>query len=204
MYQYIPTSFVLDPNRDGIANALWLAAVGTPATSGSYPDKVFRFNTAEGLVRADLQYTRVEFSAIVPLTGVQTPSSLNNDLEFGLKNASLGDKGKISVLISKSLNAAFFRVYDKDGNLVLNQSIAWKTTWNATSTVWVMQWVNDRIVLRISGEVIAQYRSSDSLNVQGKIGFLPLNVFALAVGNDNFDFDYMAVTESKNSSIMLV
>lgn len=210
MYQYNPSSFVLDPNRDGIANALWKAAVGTPGVNGSYPDITFRFNTAEGLVRTDLIYARLEFSCVFPLTGVQTPTNLNNDLEFGFKNASLGDKGKMSVLVDKSDNCAYFRVYDRSGTIKLNQAIAWKTAWNGVSSVWVIFWVNDRVVLRVNGEVVAEYRSSDNVNttspvnVQGNVGFLPLNPFVIAVGNDNFDLDYIAVTEAKNSSIMLV
>lgn len=67
-----PVSFIVDPQRDGISNALWKVVSGTPAVSSNK----FRFNTAEGLVRADVKFGRYEFAVTFPTTGSQTPTSL--------------------------------------------------------------------------------------------------------------------------------
>lgn len=190
-------SFVVDPQRDGVDNALWLTVAGTLAVASNK----FRFNASEGLVRADLLYGRYEFAVTYPLTGVQTPTNLVNDLEFGLKNLSLGNKGKIKLLASKSGNSIVFTTYDDQGT-AQNTTIQWHTGWNGVEARFRIEWFQDRIILSVlTGsdsiwEIIATHKTS--------VGVYPLNPYVKATGAENFDVAYILVEKAKESSIMLI
>lgn len=188
-------SFVVDPQRDGVDNALWLAVTGTPTVASGK----FRFNAAEGLVRADLLYGRYEFAVTAPLSGSQTVTNLVNDIEFGLKNLSLGNKGKIMLFADKSENTFQFSTYDDVGT-VQTTSITWHTGWNAVETRFRIDWFQDRIILSVLAgsdvEILATHKTS--------VGVYPLNPYVKVTGAENFDVSYILVEKAKESSIMLI
>lgn len=190
-------SFVVDPQRDGVDTALWLAVTGTPTVASGK----FRFNAAEGLVRADLLYGRYEFAVTTPLTGSQTVTNLVNDIEFGLKNLSLGNKGKIMLFADKSENTFQFSTYDDLGT-VQTTAITWHTGWNAVEARFRIEWFTDRIVLSVltgsstTWEILASHKTS--------VGVYPLNPYVKVTGAENFDVSYILVEKAKESSIMLI
>lgn len=192
-------SFIVDPQRDGIDNALWKAVTGTPTVSGGK----FRFNTQEGLVRADLLYGRIEFSVTLPITAVSgVISDLANDIEFGLKNLSLGNKSKIQVLFDDSENTLTLNTYDRNGVTVQTTNIPLQVAWNSAVTRFIIDWFQDRIVLSVVNAgtateiVLAEHKT--------RVGQHPLNPYIKVVGADNFDVDYIAVEKTKGSSLMLI
>jgi hypothetical protein len=193
-------SFIVDPQRDGIDNALWKAVTGTPIVSGGK----FRFNANEGLIRADLLYGRVIFPITLPLTGGETPQAITDlvaDIEFGLKNLSLGNIGKISVLFDKSEDILTFSTYDRFGT-VQSTNIVLDTAWNSAVTSFIIDWFNDRIVLSVvntsgtSEKVIATHKT--------RVGQHPLNPFIKVTGAENLDVSYVAIEKAKSSSLMLI
>ena len=190
-------SFVVDPQRDGVENALWLAVSGTLSVASNK----FRFNAAEGLVRADLLYGRYEFPVTYPLTGSQTPTNLVNDIEFGLKNLSLGNKGKIKLLASKSGNSIVFTTYD-DSGVAQNTTITWHIGWNGVETRFRIDWFQDRIGLSVltgsdtEWEILANHKT--------RVGVYPLNPYVKVTGAENLDVAYILVEKAKESSIMLI
>lgn len=190
-------TFVVDPQRDGVANALWKFVVGTPSVTGNK----FRFNTAEGLVRADVYQGRFEFSVTIPLTGVQTPTNLVNDIEFGLKNLSFGNIGKIQIIAKQSTNKFTLNTYDMFGT-VQTTDITYRTGWNGVVVRFAILWFQDRVRLMViepSGTV-EQVLAEHKVNVSD----MPLNPYVKATGNDNFDVDFILVDKSRTSSIMLI
>jgi hypothetical protein len=198
---YHPTtskiSFIVDPQRDGIGNALWFVVTGTPAVSSSR----FRFNTAEGLVRSDLKYGRFEFSLVLPTTGVQRPTNLNGDVEFGLKNLSLGTLGKIAIVISKSGNSITLKSYDDYGTLT-STVLTWRDAWNSAQTIFIFEWFNDRVRLSVR-EASGTTASVEAEHTTG-IPNRPLNMYVKASDNDNIDVDFIAVREANVNSTMLI
>ena len=190
-------SFVVDPQRDGIDNALWLTVSGAPAVASNK----FRFNASEGLVRADLLYGRFEFAVTAPLTGVQTVTDLVNDIEFGLKNLSLGTKGKIMLFADKSEDTFQFSTYDDVGT-IQTTAITWHTGWNGAEARFRIEWFQDRIVLSVltSGSSIWEILASHKT----RVGVYPLNPYVKVTGAENFDVAYILVEKAKESSIMLI
>ena len=193
-----PVSFIVDPQRDGVSNALWFEADPTLALSGNK----FRFNAASGVVRADVKYGRFEFSVTYPLTTGQTPTNLVNDIEFGLKNLSLGTLGKISVLADKSEDTFTFNTYDICGTAVQSTTITCTDAWGGAVTRFIIEWYNDRIRLLVidpsatATRVLAEHKT--------KIGSYPLNPFVTVVGAESFDVDYIVVDNANKNSIMLI
>lgn len=192
-------SFIVDPQRDGIDNALWKAVTGTPTVFGGK----FRFNAQEGLVRADLLYGRIEFSVTLPLTAkTGTIADLVNDIDFGLKNLSLGNKSKIQVLFDKSEDTLTFNTYDRNGVTVETTNIPLQVEWNSAVTRFIIDWFNDRVrlsVINVGTAVeitLAEHKT--------RVGQHPLNPYVKVVGAENFDVDYIAVEKSKGSSLMLI
>jgi len=192
-----PTHFILDPNRDGIANALWYANSGALAISGGK----FRFNADDGIVRADLLYGIFEFSVNFPLAGVQTPTNLVNDIAFGLKNASMGNFGKIDVFIDQSEDDAAFRTYDEFGTLQ-ETIFDWDTDWNAAQTIFRICWSDTQVTLQVlnDGETAWVSLVSHTTRIPNR----PLNPFVNVVGAENLDVDFIAVRNAQYSSIMLI
>lgn len=141
-------SFVVDPARDGVTNALWLAVSGTLALSAATP-KQFKFNAAEGLVRADIKFGRVEFSVSYPLTGSQTPTTLASDISFGLKNLSLNGKGSVIVNANHLTGNMELIVSDRYGN---TQTIAipWRIAFNAAKKLFVIDWFDGKPLAKLS------------------------------------------------------
>lgn len=206
MYVFTPQSFVVDPLRDGAANALWakISGTGSLGLSGDSPNQ-FRFNTIEAVVRADLKFARVEFSVQFPMTGVQTISSLANDVEFGLKNAALGDKGKIVVFADKSENTIDFRMYDESGAIIgAAVPFKWDTAWNATTTKFIIFWANDRVLLFAGGSALTKKVAEIVRDDKGQVPRYALNPYIKVTGNDNIDIDYIAVDNAQSNSIMLI
>lgn len=189
MYQNPRDSFIADPNRDGTGAQMWAAIVGAMATTGSLPNKLFRFSTVFGVLRPDLKYARVEFGVKLPLTGSQNASNLANDLEIALQNVSLGNKGKIALRWTQATGILAFNVYDNTGTLIESTPITQDITWNGTVTPFTFLWFNDRVVLLINNVVIHETKPSDS----GKLSRYALNASVQAVGADNFDIAYIAV-----------
>lgn len=289
-----PISFIVDPQRDGgISNALWKEVNPTIAVSSNK----FRFNQAEGLIRADVKFGRFEFSMNMPITaaigaaalttgeglddatsggtysgttpangtpvtytieidGTGTPDTFswyidgvlqvaaveitassqalgddgvtvtfgattghtsgdiwtisvtgdttadfNGDVEFGLKNLSLGTVGKISVLADQSEDTFSFITYDIFGTAETT-AITWDTDWNNQATRFIIEWFNDRVRLLVlnngdtSTRVLAEHKT--------RVGTYSLNPFIRAVGNDNVDVDYIIVDNAQQNSIMLI
>jgi len=195
-----PSNFIVDPNRDGIANALWKAISGTLALSGATPDK-FRFNTDHAQVRADLRYAIVEFSLTFPTTGVQTPTNLANDVSFGLENYSLGNLGRIEVFIDKSENTIVFRSYDDYGT-VQSSTITWDTDWNNAQTIFRFGWSRAHAALDV-----LQAGATAFVNLadhETRVPSRPLTPFVNVVGNDNVDCEFINVKDAQTSSVMLI
>lgn len=190
-------SFVVDPQRDGVDNALWLPVTGTLQVASSK----FRFNASEGLVRADLLYGRYEIPVTFPLTGVQTVTNLVNDIEFGLKNLALGNKGKIMLFADKSEDTFQFTTYDDVGT-AQTTSITWHTAWNGAEARFRIEWFTDRIILSVLSngstiwEILATHKTS--------VGVYPLNPYVKVTGAENLDVSYILVEKAKESSIMLI
>lgn len=193
-----PVSFVIDPQRDGIENALWKEVTPTIAVSGGK----FRFNAAEGLVRADIKYARVEIPMVLPLTTGQNVGDLVNDIEFGLKNLSLGTKGSIKVLLDQSAGNCVFTTCDNLGDSQTTSFTISDTVNAGEQLVFVIEWFNDRIRLNILEpadllmRVIVEHRS--------KVGSYPLNPFISVVGAEDVDVPYIVVDNAHQNSIMLV
>lgn len=283
-------SFIVDPQRDGIDNALWHNVTGTPTVSGGK----FRFNTQEALVRADLMYGRIEFPVTMPLSAVNTieavvfsgtglndatsggtytdgivaatyvvtidtaaatdkftwtkngvtmatgvaittsaqdldegvtitfaaatghtlaeswtinvtinsAGDLVNDIEFGLKNLSLGNISKIQVLADKSEDAFLFKTYDRNGITAQSTTIQWQGEWNSAVARFVIDWFIDRVRLSVVNAgteteiTLAEHKT--------KVGQHPLNPYVKVVGAENLDVNYIAVEKAKGSSLMLI
>jgi len=203
MYRNVvsPESFVVDPIRDGVANALWANIAGTPAVASNK----FRFNADESLVRADLKFCRLEFMVNIPLTGVQTPADLVNDVEFGLKNVALGNKGKITVLLDQSEGTISFSAYDETGTVIETVTFDWDTDWNGTDTKFIIFWASDRAVLYVDGadpsNKVAEIQKPSDIGVFSRY---PLNPWIKVTGAENVDVAYIAVDNAQSSSIMLI
>lgn len=196
-----PADFIVDPARDGIANALWKFYTGAGALSGDTPD-TFRFNADDAVVRADLLYAIVDFSVTFPTTGVQTPTDLANDISFGLKNQSRGTLGKIDVFVDQSGDSIVFRTYDEFGT-VQSTTLTWDTDWNNAQTIFRIGWAKDHVSLQV---LTAGGAAFDAIlaNHKTSIPVHPLNPFVTVVGAENFDVDFIAVKNAQHSSIMLV
>ena len=199
-----PSDFIIDPVRDGIANALWFASVGALALSGNTPDQ-FRFNTNEGVVRADLLHGIIDFSVQFPTTVVQTPTNLVNDIAFGLKNLSLGDLCKIDVFVDKSADTIVFRTYDEFGTKT-ETTLAWDTDWNSAQTIFRFGWSESHVSLEVLKAAatafvpLANHKKSAPLNIPNR----PLNPFVSVVGADDFDVDFIGIKRVVHSTIMLI
>lgn len=194
-----PLNFVIDPVRDGVANILWKAVSGTLALAGTTPDR-FRFNTDDAIVRADLLYGVYDFAVRFPTTGIQTPTNLTNDIAFGLKNASMGNLGKIDFFVDQSGNSATFRTYDEFGT-VQSTTITWDTDWNNALTVFRFGWSASQVSLDVlvNGETSFSNLATHETRVPNK----PLNPFVNVVGGDNFDVDFIAVKNAQSNSIAI-
>lgn len=194
-------SFVVDPQRDGVDNALWYFPTGT----GAVASNKFRFNTAEGVVRSDLLYGRYEFNVTFPLTGSQTVTNLVNDIEFGLKNLSLGNLGKIYAFADKSEDKFFFRTYDDQG-VVQETEITWHASgtlgWNGVAARFRIEWFNDRVIFSVLTNTSSTWEILATHKV--RVGVYPLNPYVKVVGAENFDVAYILVEKAKESSIMLI
>ena len=195
-----PSNFIVDPDRDGVANALWFANTGTLALAGTAPDR-FRFNADDGIVRTDLRYATVAFAVNIPLTGVQTVTNLVNDIAFGLKNVSLDTLGKIDLFFDKSENTATFRTYDDFGT-VETTAITYATAWNGVRTLFEFGWTEEGVTLYVvadggtSRTTLAKHTTSTPSR--------PLNPFVTVVGAEDLDVYFIAVKNAQSSSIMLV
>lgn len=195
-----PTHFIVDPARDGVANALWYTNSGALALSGASPNQ-FRFNTDDGIVRADLLYGVFEFSVRFPLAGVQTPTNLVNDIAFGLKNASMGNFGKIDVFIDQSGDSITFRTYDEFGT-VQDTVLTWDTDWNTVQTIFRISWSQGQVTLEVLPNAATAWVALASHTA--RIPNRPLNPFVTVVGAENLDVDFIAVRNAQYSSIMLI
>ena len=195
-----PSDFIIDPTRDGIANALWKAVSGTLALSGTTPER-FRFNTDDAVVRADLLHATLDFSVRFPTTGVQTPTNLTDDIAFGFKNASMGNFGKIDVFVDQSEDEITFRTYDEFGT-VESTVLTWDTDWNNAQTIFRIGWTDSHVSLDVlvNGETAFVNLANHTTRVPNR----PLNPFVNVVGADNFDVDFLAVKRALHSSIMLI
>lgn len=195
-----PSEVIVDPNRDGIANALWKANSGTLALAGTTPDR-FRFNTDDAVVRIDCLHGIFEFAVRFPTTGAQTPTNLANDIAFGLKNLSLGNLAKVDVFIDKSENSITFRTYDDYGTAE-EATLEWDTDWNSALTIFRIGWSKDHVSLDVlvnSGTAWVNLASHTT-----RVPQRPLNPFVNVVGADDFDVDFIAIRNVQNSSVMLI
>jgi len=195
-----PSDFIVDPNRDGVANALWYTNSGTLALAGTTPDR-FRFNTDDGIVRMDMLDGQIEFAVRFPTTGVQTPTDLTDDIAFGLKNASMGNYAKIDVFIDQSGNSITFRTYD-DAAQAQTTTLTWDTDWNTDLTIFRIGWDKAHVSLEVL--VNADTSFTTLANHTTRVPRRPLNPFINVVGADNFDVDFLAVRNAQHSSIMLI
>lgn len=195
-----PSEFIADPSRDGIANALWLANVGTLALAGTTPNR-YRVNTGDFIYRADIKHGIIEFAVRVPLAGVQTPTNLVDDLAFGLKNISMQNLAKIDIFIDKSADAIYFRTYDDFGT-VETSTLTWDTAWNGALTLFRFGWSGSHVSLDVAanGDTAYTHLADHKVSVPDR----PLNPFITAVGAENLDVDFMSFSNIQNSSIMLV
>jgi len=195
-----PSDFIVDPARDGIANALWFANSGTLALSGASPEQ-FRFNTDDAIIRADVKYGVFEFAVTFPTTGVQTPTDLTDDVAFGLKNISMGDYGKIDVFVDQSGDSITFRTYNNEGT-IQSTTLTWDTDWNNALTIFRFGWGDNHVSLDVL--VNAATTWTNLANHETSFPTRPLNMFVNVVGADNFDVDFIAARNVQNSSIMLI
>lgn len=195
-----PSTFVLDPNRDNITNALWKAASGTLALAGTSPDR-FRFNTDDAVVRADLKYGQFIFAVRFPTSGAQSPTNLTDDIAFGLKNLSMGDLGKIDVFVDQSGDSITFRTYDEFGTLQ-STTLTWDTNWNSSLTLFKLGWFQNHVSLDVLNDGGTSY--TNLANHTTSVPNMPLNLFVNAVGADDFDVDFIMAKNAQNSSIMLI
>jgi len=195
-----PVSFIVDPNRDGVANALWKAITGSLALSGATPDQ-FLFNTVDAVVRTDLLYGSFIFGVVFPTTGVQTPTNLADDVAFGLKNASMGDFGKIDVFIDKSEDTIEFRTHDEFGTEE-STTLTWNTAWNNALTLFRITWSRGKVALEVlvNGETSWTELASHTTRTVDQ----PLNLFFNTVGADNVDVNFIAVKNALRTSTMLI
>ncbi len=195
-----PSDFIVDFARDGIANALWKFFTGAGALAGTTPDRG-RFNADDAVVRADCLHGIFEFAVRFPTTGVQTPSSLANDVSFGLKNQPMGNLGKVDVFVNKIGNSITFRTYDEFGTLQ-STTLAWATAWNSALTIFRIGWDKTHVSLDVLASGGTAY--TNLANHTTSIPKRALNPFITVVGNDNFDVDFLAVRNTQHSSIMLI
>ena len=199
-----PSHFIVDPNRDGIANALWKTISGTPAVNGSLPDIVFRFNTAHGLVRADCLHGQFDFSVKFPLAGANTVTNLVNDISFGLENVSLGNLCRIEFFADKSANKAYFRTYDEFGT-VTSTEVTWAVAWNGVATVFRFGWSDNGVSLQVLANAGTAFTSLATHKVADyNIPNRALNPFVNVVGAENLDVDFISMRNVQHSSIMLI
>lgn len=195
-----PSDFIVDPARDGIANALWKFYTGAGALAGTTPDR-FRFNADDAVVRADCLNGIFDFAVRFPLAGVQTPTNLVNDITFGLKNQSIGNLGKIDFFVDKSENNATFRTYDEFGT-VQSTVIAWDTDWNGALTIFRIGWDGKHISFDVMEAAATSF--TNLANHTTRIPTRPLNPFVTVVGAENFDVDFIGIKNVQHSSIMLI
>lgn len=194
-----PSHFLVDPNRDGIANALWKANSGTLALAGTTPD-AFRFNADDAVVRADLLHANVEFGVKFPTVGAETPADLVNDIAFGLKNLSLGNLGKIDVFIDQSEDTMAFRTYDNYGT-VQETALTWDTDWNSALTLFRFGWASSHVTLSVLNFEATEW---EVLASHARVPSRPLNPFVHVVGADNLDVNFISVANAQHSNIMLI
>lgn len=160
-------SFIIDAARDGIANALWFAVSGTPAMSGATPNQ-FRFSGDEGLVRTDVKYGRYEFStSFTSLGSGVSPAGLVGNIEFGLKNLSLGARGYIRVVAKTGDTNMYFETADRYGSA---QSFAfpWKAAYTTDKAQWIIDWFDGKPMAKLS-IVVADGRTQAQTSMRAGI-----------------------------------
>jgi hypothetical protein len=192
-----PSYFIVDPARDGVANALWKFATG----SGAVESNKFRFNADDGVVRSDCRYGIFEFPVTFPLTGVQTPTNLVDDISFGLKGLGLSGFDSIQLFVDKSANKAYFRTVDEFGTQQETE-ITWDTGWNGAVTIFRFGWSKNNVSIDVlaNGGTSWSNLANHSTNVPSR----PLNPFVTVVGAENFDVNFISVKNAQSVSTMLI
>lgn len=194
-----PTHYIIDPQRDGV-HGLWKDVTGAVTVASSK----YRFNADEGLITADLLYATVDFMIKVPLTGVQTPTDLVNDIDFGLKNLSLGNRGKIQLLLDKSEDSFSLVTYSDTGGASSITAITWQTAWNGQDILCRVNWDKKRIYITIDVEGVGVAVNVDHQTADSKqVGSFPLNPYVRVVGAENLDVSFIAIRNAQRSSIII-
>lgn len=172
----IPTSAVIDPQRDGYDTNLWHTVSGSPSVSA---DK-FLFNVSEGLLKPDLKEGIVAFKLTIPVK-----PTAGHARQWGLKNLSLGNKGKIVFDITGTVFS--IKSYD-DAGTVESSTVVWRdTAWTNKSIEYKIMWTFDRLIFFIDGEKIASHKVS--------VGTLPLSVFISNAVADALTADWITLAE---------
>ncbi len=193
-----PSFIVVDPIRDGIANALWKNVTGTPTIASSR----FNFNAQEGLIRADLLGAHVEFALKVP--AVPTTGDVR---EWGLKNLALGNRSKIFFGV---VDTAFStNTYDDNGLVTLSSPVTWQAAWTNVDILFIIDWFEDRVVFSVqvvstgAKSIVAVHKVDASTPPKPVVGYAPLNPYIKNGNSDNLSSPYILI-KSRNTSILLI
>lgn len=195
MYITQPTAFELSPYKDGSTpSGLWVTIGGTLSISSN---KYSFAATTEVLVIADLRFARVKiFNVDLGLTGVQTPTDLNGDIEIGLKEIVSGQKA--TFLFDQSGNNLVCGTVDESGN-AQTAAVAWNTTWNGSAADLEIQWTNQAVRFLINGVEVAKIVKTASANVPK----IPMNVWFKTSGTDTPTVGLVLIDNADQSSIII-
>ncbi|KKM26359.1 hypothetical protein LCGC14_1585600, partial [marine sediment metagenome] len=154
-----PQSFIMSAPRDVTPSGLWMALSGTFAiVANKYT--VVDASGEEVLAIPEMRFARIKiWNVNFGLTGVQTPTNLNNDIELGLKEIISG--AKITFLLDKSGDKLVVSIADERGN-TQTQDVIWDTDWNAGTIELEIFWLDKSVTFAISGTIIGSFEREDS------------------------------------------
>lgn len=196
--QNSPSSYVLSPYKDGSSpSSFWRAISGSVTISSN---KYSVAATSEIIALVDCRYTRLKlWNVDLGLTGSQTPTNLNNDVEFGLKEIVSG--AKATFLMDQSADAMVISIVDEDGN-AQTATVAWVTTWNGAATEFEIQWFNDRVVFKVAGAVVGEFKKLTSGGTTYKVPEIPLNFWIKTTGTDSPKIGLVYIDKAEESSVL--
>jgi len=153
--------------------------------------------TTEVLVLADLRFARVKlFNVDFGLTGGQTPTNLNGDIELGLKEIVSGQKA--TLLLDQSGNNLVCGTVDENGN-AQTVAVAWDTAWNGGTAELELQWTNQHVRFLINGVEVAKILKIATANVPK----IPMNPWFKTSGTDTLKVQLVLVDNADQSSIII-
>lgn len=197
------STYLVSAVKDGTTiSGLWKRISG--AVSSTSNGSVFTIGTtSEHILLTDIRYVQSIFRTVTfGLTGVETPTNLNANVEIGLKEPQSG--AKITILLDQSADNVVFTATKEDGtSATLTRS--WKTSWNSDADGFNMRiaWFVDRVAIYINGEIMFETRDNTVTTTPG-IPRDPMHVYFSVVGTDVVTLKSILLDNAEQNSLIIV